>query len=185
MIKNLTEQLLSEIGENPKREGLLKTPLRVEKAWKFLTKGYNENIDDIVNGALFDEQYDEMVSIKDIEFYSLCEHHLLPFFGKIHVAYIPNGKIVGLSKIPRIVEMFSRRLQVQERLTQQIAEIISEILNPKGVGVIAEGRHMCMQMRGVENKKSSTTTSYMTGIFRKDSKTRKEFLDIISMRSSI
>ena len=185
MIKDLTQQLLSEIGEDPSREGLLRTPLRVEKAWKFLTKGYHQRIDDIVNGALFDEKYDEMVNIKDIEFYSLCEHHLLPFFGKVHVAYIPNGKIVGLSKIPRIVEMYSRRLQVQERLTQQIAEIINEILNPKGVGVIAEGRHMCMQMRGVENKKSSTTTSYMTGIFREDPKTRKEFLDIVSMRSKI
>tara|TARA_A100001011_G_C14121709_1_gene761529 strand:- start:27 stop:584 length:558 start_codon:yes stop_codon:yes gene_type:complete len=185
MIKDLTKQLLSEIGEDPNREGLLRTPLRVEKAWKFLTKGYDQSIDNIVNGALFDEKYDEMVNIKDIEFYSLCEHHLLPFFGKVHVSYIPNGKIVGLSKIPRIVEMYSRRLQVQERLTQQIAEIINEILNPKGVGVIAEGRHLCMQMRGVENKKSSTITSYMTGIFRKDPKTRKEFLDIVSMRSTI
>ena len=125
MIKDLTTQLLSEIGEDPSREGLLKTPLRVEKAWKFLTKGYDQSIDDIINGALFNEKYDEMVNIKDIEFYSLCEHHLLPFFGKVHVAYIPNGKIVGLSKIPRIVEMYSRRLQVQERLTQQIAEIIN------------------------------------------------------------
>ena len=185
MIKDLTTKLLSEIGENPNREGLKKTPERVEKAWKFLTQGYEQDIHSVVNGALFEEKYDEMVSIKQIEYFSLCEHHLLPFFGKIHIAYIPNGKIVGLSKIPRIVEMFSRRLQVQERMTQQIAATLDDILSPKGVAVVIEGRHMCMQMRGVENKNSFTTTSYMMGIFREDSKTRKEFLDIISMRNSI
>ena len=185
MIKDLTIKLINEIGENPDREGLKKTPERVEKSWKFLTQGYRQEINSVVNGALFEEKYDEMVNIKQIEYFSLCEHHLLPFFGKAHIAYIPNGKIIGLSKIPRIVEMYSRRLQVQERMTQQIAEILDKILSPKGVAVVIEGRHMCMQMRGVENKNSYTTTSYMMGIFREDSKTRKEFLDIISMRNSI
>tara|TARA_Y100000589_G_C27013101_1_gene571656 strand:+ start:119 stop:676 length:558 start_codon:yes stop_codon:yes gene_type:complete len=184
MIKDLTKKLLDSIGEDKTRDGLKRTPERVEKSWKFLTKGYNQNIDSIVNGALFEEKYDEMVCIKKIEYFSLCEHHLLPFFGKAHVAYIPNGRIIGLSKIPRIVEMYSRRLQVQERLTQQIASTLNEILSPKGVAVILEGRHMCMQMRGVENKHSSTTTSSMLGIFREDSRTRKEFLNIVSMRDS-
>jgi len=185
MIKDLTSELISLIGEDPNREGLKKTPDRVEKSWNFLTKGYRQDIDKVVNGALFEEKYDEMVSIKQIEYFSSCEHHLLPFFGKAHIAYIPNGKIIGLSKIPRIVEMYSRRLQVQERMTQQIAETLNDILSPKGVAVVVEGRHMCMQMRGVENKNSFTTTSYMMGIFREDSKTRKEFLEIISMRNSI
>ena len=180
-IEKIVKNLLKEIGEDPSREGLLKTPRRVAKAWSFLSKGYNQNIDDVVNNAIFYEDYDEMVTILDIDFYSLCEHHLLPFFGKAHVAYIPNGKVVGLSKIPRIVEIFGRRLQLQERMTQNIAQTINEVLSPKGVAVVLEGQHMCMQMRGVEKQNSYTTTSFMTGLFRKDSRTRKEFLDIISM----
>ena len=180
-IEKIVKKLLKEIGEDPSREGLLKTPRRVAKAWSFLSKGYNQNIDDVVNNAIFYEDYDEMVTILDIDFYSLCEHHLLPFFGKAHVAYIPNGKVVGLSKIPRIVEIFGRRLQLQERMTQNIAQTINEVLSPKGVAVVLEGQHMCMQMRGVEKQNSYTTTSFMTGLFRKDSRTRKEFLDIISM----
>ncbi len=181
-IEEIVKQLLTEIGEDPSRDGLLKTPHRVAKAWSFLSKGYTQKIDDIINGAIFHEDYDEMVSILDIDFFSLCEHHLLPFFGKAHVAYIPNGKVVGLSKIPRIVEMFGRRLQLQERMTQNIAQTINEVLSPKGVAVVLEGQHMCMQMRGVEKQNSYATTSFMTGLFREDSRTRKEFLDIISMR---
>ena len=180
-LESIITELLSEIGENPNREGLKKTPLRVAKSWEFLSKGYSQNIDEIVNGAIFSEAYDEMVTIKDIDFYSMCEHHLLPFFGKAHVAYIPNGKVVGLSKVPRIVDMFGRRLQLQERMTQNIAKTINDVLDPKGVAVILEGHHMCMEMRGVEKQNSSTTTSYMTGLFRKDERTRKEFLDIVSM----
>jgi len=181
-IELLTEKLLTEIGEDPKREGLLRTPTRVAKAWKFLAQGYDQDLDTIINNAIFFEDYDEMVTVRDIDFFSLCEHHLLPFFGKAHVAYIPNGKVVGLSKIPRIVEMFGRRLQLQERMTQNIAETINEFLEPKGVAVVLEGQHMCMQMRGVEKQNSYATTSFMTGVFREDSRTRKEFLEIISMR---
>ena len=180
-LESIITELLSEIGENPNREGLKKTPLRVAKSWKFLSRGYSQNIDEIVNGAIFSEAYDEMVTIKDIDFYSMCEHHLLPFFGKAHVAYIPNGKVLGLSKVPRIVDMFGRRLQLQERMTQNIAKTLNDVLEPKGVAVILEGHHMCMEMRGVEKQNSSTTTSYMTGLFRKDERTRKEFLDIVSM----
>ena len=180
-IKNITKQLLDEIGEDSTREGLLKTPHRVAKSWSFLTSGYSKDLDKLVNQAIFHENCDDMVMIKDIEFYSLCEHHLLPFFGVAHVAYIPDGKIIGLSKIPRIVDLFSRRLQVQERLTSQIAETLSKVLHPKGVAVVLEGRHMCMQMRGVENKKSYASSSSMLGIFRDDSKTRKEFLNLVSM----
>ena len=180
-LESIIAELLSEIGENPNREGLKKTPLRVAKSWKFLSRGYSQNIDEIVNGAIFSEAYDEMVTIKDIDFYSMCEHHLLPFFGKAHVAYIPNGKVLGLSKVPRIVDMFGRRLQLQERMTQNIAKTLNDVLEPKGVAVILEGHHMCMEMRGVEKQNSSTTTSYMTGLFRKDERTRKEFLDIVSM----
>ena len=180
-LESIITELLSEIGENPNREGLKKTPLRVAKSWEFLSKGYSQNIDEIVNGAIFSEAYDEMVTIKDIDFYSMCEHHLLPFFGKAHVAYIPNGKVLGLSKVPRIVDMFGRRLQLQERMTQNIAKTLNDVLEPKGVAVILEGHHMCMEMRGVEKQNSSTTTSYMTGLFRKDERTRKEFLDIVSM----
>ena len=180
-LESIIAELLSEIGENPNREGLKKTPLRVAKSWKFLSRGYSQNIDEIVNGAIFSEAYDEMVTIKDIDFCSMCEHHLLPFFGKAHVAYIPNGKVLGLSKVPRIVDMFGRRLQLQERMTQNIAKTLNDVLEPKGVAVILEGHHMCMEMRGVEKQNSSTTTSYMTGLFRKDERTRKEFLDIVSM----
>ena len=181
-IEELTKKLLTEVGEDPDREGLLKTPYRVSKSWSFLTSGYNKDIDKLVNNAIFHEDCDDMVLIKDIEFYSLCEHHLLPFFGRAHVAYIPDGKIIGLSKIPRIVDLFSRRLQVQERLTSQIAETLNNVLKPHGVAVVLEGQHMCMQMRGVENKNSYASSSSMLGIFRKDSKTRKEFLNLISMQ---
>ncbi len=181
-VEKVIKELLIQIGEDPDREGILKTPERVAKAWDFFSKGYTQDLDAIINNAVFTENYDEMVTIKDIDFFSLCEHHLLPFFGKAHVAYIPNGKILGLSKVPRIVEMFSRRLQVQERLTQQIADTIDDVLNPKGVSVVIEGEHMCMQMRGVEKQNSYATTSSMKGIFLKDSRTREEFLTIISMK---
>ena len=179
-IEHLISKLLTELGENPKREGLLRTPLRVSKSWSFLTQGYQIDLDKIVNNAIFNESYDDLILVQDIEYYSLCEHHLLPFFGKAHVAYIPDGKIIGLSKIPRIVEMFSRRLQVQERMTQEISNTLDHVLAPKGVGVVIEGQHMCMQMRGVEKQNSFTTTSSMLVIFREDPKTRDEFLKIIS-----
>ena len=181
-IEELISELLFQIGEDPEREGIVNTPERVAKAWKFLANGYKQDLKLIINNAIFIESYDEMVTVKDIDFFSLCEHHLLPFFGKAHVSYLPNGKIIGLSKIPRIVEMYSRRLQVQERMTQQIAESLNDVLNPKGVAVVLEGQHMCMQRRGVEKQNSYATTSSMTGQFRKDSKTRDEFLKIISIR---
>jgi GTP cyclohydrolase I len=180
-IKNITKKLLKQIGENPNREGLLKTPHRVAKAWDFLSGGYRQDIHSIINNAVFEEKYDQMVLVKDIEFYSMCEHHLLPFFGYAHIAYIPNGKIIGLSKIPRILDMFSRRLQVQERLTQEVSDMLNETLSPKGVAVILEAQHMCMQMRGVQKKNSYMSTSAMHGIFLEDDKTRKEFLDIIKL----
>ena len=180
-LEKLTKNLLDKIGEDSNREGLLKTPKRVAKSWKFLTKGYDTKVEEIINGAIFNEKYDEMVTINNIDFYSVCEHHLIPFFGKAHVAYIPDGKVVGLSKIPRIVEMFSRRLQLQERMTQQIASTLNDVLAPKGVAVILEAQHMCMQMRGVEKQNSHATTSFMTGLFREDERTRKEFLDIVSV----
>ena len=180
-VKELTKKLLIEIGENPDREGLLNTPMRVAKAWDFLSKGYKQDIDEIINNAIFEEEYDQMVVVKDIEFYSMCEHHLLPFFGVAHIAYIPNGKIIGLSKIPRILDMFARRLQVQERMTQEVAGMLQSKLNPRGVAVIIEAQHMCMQMRGVEKRKSYMSTSAMLGIFREDNKTRKEFLDIVKL----
>ena len=169
-IKSLTTSLLKEIGEDPSREGLLNTPLRVAKAWKELSRGYNQDLDKLINNAVFKEDYDQMVMVKDIGFYSMCEHHLLPFFGHAHVAYIPDGKIIGLSKIPRMVDMFARRLQVQERMTQEIAAIIDDSLSPKGVAIIIEAQHMCMQMRGVQKKNSYMTTSSMLGIFRTDNK---------------
>ena len=182
-IEKITKQLLTEIGEDPNREGLIKTPYRVSKAWEFFSKGYKENLDIIINGAIFNEDARDMVIVRDIEFFSLCEHHLIPFFGKAHVGYIPNGKVIGLSKIPRIIDMFSRRLQVQERLTHQIADAINSVLNPKGVSVVMEGRHMCMQMRGVEKQNSFTSTSAMSGQFRKSAETRSEFLSIINRRT--
>ena len=180
-IADLTKLLLKEIGENPNREGLIKTPSRVSKAWSFFSRGYNQNVDEIINGAIFNENAKDMVVVRDVEFFSLCEHHLIPFFGKAHVAYIPNGKVIGLSKIPRIIDMYSRRLQVQERLTRQIAETIQDVLEPIGVAVIMEGQHMCMQMRGVEKQNSLTTTSSMLGKFRQSDRTRAEFLSIIGL----
>tara|TARA_X000001036_G_scaffold318907_1_gene297335 strand:- start:90 stop:653 length:564 start_codon:yes stop_codon:yes gene_type:complete len=182
-IEEITKQLLEEIGENPNREGLIKTPLRVSKAWEFFSKGYKEDLDVIINDAIFEEDARDMVIVRDVEFFSLCEHHLIPFFGKAHVGYIPNGKVIGLSKIPRIIDMFSRRLQVQERLTHQIADAITSVLDPKGVSVVMEGRHMCMQMRGVEKQNSFTSTSAMSGQFRKSAETRSEFLSIINRRT--
>jgi len=172
------KSILIELGEDVNRSGLLKTPERVAKAYKFLTQGYHKDIKEVLNNAIFEEEYDEMVVVKDIDFYSMCEHHLLPFYGKVHVAYIPNGKIVGLSKIPRIVDVFARRLQVQERLTRQIADTIQEYLNPIGVGVIIEAYHMCMMMRGVEKQNSITSTSAMLGVFQDDERTRLEFLNL-------
>lgn len=174
--------MLSGLGEDPDREGLQKTPERVEKALRFLTQGYEQDADELVNDALFTVEYDEMVIIRDIEVYSLCEHHLLPFFGKAHVAYIPNGKVVGLSKIPRLVDMFARRLQVQERLTVQIAEAIEQKLRPRGVGVVIEAMHFCMLMRGVEKQNSLAVSSCMRGAFREQQQTREEFLSLIKKR---
>lgn len=174
--------VLAALGEDPEREGLLRTPERSERAWRDLTKGYRADISKIVNGALFDVNYDEVVIVRDIEFYSLCEHHLLPFFGKIHVAYLPDKKVIGLSKIPRIVDVFARRFQIQERMTQQIAETIQELVKPRGVGVICEARHFCMMMRGVEKQHSGTTTSAMLGAFRDNKETRNELLSLIGQR---
>ena len=171
-------QILKEIGENPDREGLLKTPERVAKAMKFLTSGYEINPDEIIQQAVFNETYSEMVLVKDIEVYSMCEHHVLPFFGKAHIAYIPDGKIVGLSKIPRVVDAYSRRLQVQERLTIEIRDCLQRTLNPKGVAVVLECSHMCMQMRGVQKQNSATTTSAFTGVFLENDPTRKEFINL-------
>ncbi len=178
-IADRMEFILRELGEDPTRDGLVRTPERAEKALRFLTSGYQADVHKLVNGALFEVEYDEMVIVKDIEFYSLCEHHMLPFLGKMHVAYLPKGKVVGLSKIPRIVDAFARRLQVQERLTQQVAEAIQEITNPRGVGVICEAQHFCMMMRGVEKQSSSTVTSAMLGSFRHRRETREEFLALV------
>ena len=182
-IEIITKQLLEELGEDPEREGLLKTPKRVAKAWEFFSLGYNQKLDDIINQAIFKEDAKDMVIVRDIEFFSLCEHHLIPFFGKAHVGYIPDGKVIGLSKIPRIIDMFSRRLQVQERLTSQIADAVNDVLDPKGVAVVMEGQHMCMQMRGVQKQNSYTSTSAMHGKFRTSAETRSEFLSIISRRT--
>jgi len=176
--EDLITELLQRIGEDPKREGLLRTPERYAKALKFLTKGYDESPETVLNNALFTVTYDEMVIVKDIEMFSLCEHHMLPFFGKVHIAYIPKGKVIGLSKLPRLVEVFARRLQVQERLTTEIAETIQQVLDPHGVGVIIEARHLCMMMRGVEKQHSSTVTSAMLGAFR-EPQTREEFLSLV------
>jgi GTP cyclohydrolase I len=175
-------QLLTHIGEDPMREGLLKTPSRVVRMYQFLTKGYHTDIDAVLNKAVFTERYSEMVIVRDIDFFSLCEHHLVPFYGKCHIAYIPDGKIIGLSKMPRIVELFARRLQVQERLTQQIADTIYMRLKPLGVGVVMEARHLCMMMRGVEQHDTVATTSAMLGSFRDDVKTRSEFLTLLQRK---
>lgn len=183
LIASHMRDILGELGENPDREGLVQTPGRFERAMKFLTNGYETDITKIVNGALFNEDVDEMVIVKDIEFFSMCEHHLLPFFGKMHVGYLPKGKVIGLSKIPRIVDAFSRRLQVQERLTQQVAETLQEIVGARGVAVIAEARHFCMMMRGVEKQHSGTVTSAMLGAFRNQKETRDEFLSLIRTKN--
>jgi GTP cyclohydrolase I len=182
--ERLVHDLLIELGEDPQREGLLKTPERVIRAFRFLTEGYRKDVDELFNDAFFEEDYDEMVVVRDIELHSLCEHHLLPFFGKAHVAYIPNRRIVGLSKIPRLVDLFARRLQVQERMTKEIAETMMEKLNPRGVAVVIEARHLCMVMRGVEKQHSSMTTSHMLGAFRDAQSTRMEFMNLISPRST-
>jgi GTP cyclohydrolase I len=178
-------QILAKLGEDPNRDGLLRTPRRVDEALKFLTSGYRTDIEKVVNGALYDVKYDEMVVVKNIEFFSLCEHHMLPFYGKMHVAYLPKNKVVGLSKIPRIVDVFARRLQIQERLTQQVAQTIQDMIDPVGVGVICEARHFCMMMRGVEKQHSGAMTSAMLGLFRDRKKTRDEFLALVNHNGGI
>ena len=183
-MQDLIRQLLAGIGEDPEREGLVRTPLRVEKALKFLTSGYSADVDQVLNNALFTVDYNEMVIVKDIDFYSLCEHHMLPFFGKCHVAYIPRTRVIGLSKIPRLVDIFSRRLQIQERLTSQIADTIREKINPLGVAVVMEATHLCMSMRGVEKQNSFCVTSSMLGGFRDNARTRMEFLELIKLRTA-
>jgi GTP cyclohydrolase I len=182
-LAELTREMLLRLGEDPQREGLLRTPERMAQALEFLTKGYQEDPQEILKGALFTEEYDEMVIVKDVEMFSLCEHHLLPFFGKVHVAYIPNGRVIGLSKIPRLIDVFARRLQVQERLTMQIAECIQQAIAPEGVGVVVEARHLCMMMRGVEKQHSAAVTSSMLGAFRNEENTRQEFLSLIRARN--
>src|SRR3989449_8034546 len=184
-MQELIRKLLAEMGEDPAREGLRETPKRVEKAYKFLTSGYQPDIDHVLNNALFTVDYSEMVIVKDIDFYSLCEHHLLPFFGKCHVAYIPRKQVIGLSKIPRLVEVFARRLQIQERLTSQIAETIREKIGPLGVAVVVEATHLCMSMRGVEKQNSFAITSSMLGAFRDNARTRMEFLELLKLRSAV
>jgi len=178
-MQDIIRRLLAELGENPAREGLLDTPKRVEKALKFLTSGYTADLDAVLNNALFTVDYNEMVIVKDIDFYSLCEHHLLPFFGKCHIAYIPQGRVIGLSKIPRLVEVFARRLQIQERMTSEIADTIKEKIDPMGVAVVIEATHLCMAMRGVEKQNSFAITSAMLGVFHADARTRMEFLELI------
>ena len=182
--EQLVREMIIRLGEDPSREGLMATPERLHKAMKYLTKGYSENAEDVLRKALFTVNYDEMVIVKDIEMFSLCEHHMLPFFGKVHVAYVPNGKVLGLSKIPRLVELFARRLQIQERLTTQIAETIQQVIEPQGVGVVIEARHLCMMMRGVEKQHSAAVTSSMLGCFRTEEETRTEFLSLIRQRSN-
>jgi len=181
-IEGYVEAILKELGEDPARDGLVATPRRVAKSNRYLTSGYADDPSEILNGALFEVDYDEMVLVRDIEFYSMCEHHMLPFFGHVHVGYIPNGKVVGLSKIPRLVEMFSRRLQVQERLTMQVAQTLEDILSPKGVGVVIESKHLCMVMRGVQKQSSYAITSSLRGEFETDPKTRAEFMNLIGHR---
>ncbi len=180
----LVKQILEGLGEKPSRDGLQRTPQRVDQALKFLTSGYKMDVDKVVNGALYEVKYDEMVVVKDIEFFSLCEHHMLPFFGKMHVAYLPKDKVIGLSKIPRIVDIFARRLQIQERLTQEVAQTIQRVIDPVGVGVICEARHFCMMMRGVEKQHSGAMTSAMLGAFRNRKDTRDEFLALVNHRSN-
>jgi GTP cyclohydrolase IA len=182
--QDLYRELLIRIGEDPTRDGLVRTPERMEKSMAFLTRGYRMSVTDVLHDALFDVDYDEMVIVKDVEFYSMCEHHLLPFFGKAHIAYVPNGKVIGLSKIPRLVDVFARRLQVQERLTRQIADAITEAINPQGVAVILEAEHLCMMMRGVEKQHSSTVTSAMLGVFKTQLQTRNEFLSLVRTRGT-
>ena len=180
--EELVREMLVRLGEDPEREGLLRTPERVHKAFEFLTRGYHQDPEAMLKKALFTVTYDEMVIVKDVEVFSLCEHHMLPFFGKVHVTYIPNGKVIGLSKIPRLIEIFSRRLQIQERLTTQIAETIQKVIQPQGVGVVIEARHLCMMMRGVEKQHSQAVTSSMLGCFREEQETRTEFLSLIRQR---
>src|SRR5213594_3307376 len=184
-MQDLIRQMLAELGEDPSREGLRDTPKRVEKAYKFLTSGYDTDIDRVLNNALFTVDYSEMVIVKDIDFYSLCEHHLLPFFGKCHIAYMPSKRIIGLSKLPRLVEVFARRLQVQERLTTQIAQTLQDVLQPRGVAVVVEALHMCMLMRGVEKQNSKAVTSAMLGAFRDRPETRAEFMELIKSRGGL
>ena len=180
--EELMKEIIVRLGEDPEREGLVRTPARVHKAFEFLTRGYSEDPESMLKNALFTVTYDEMVIVKDVEVFSLCEHHMLPFFGKVHVAYIPNGRVIGLSKIPRLIEIFSRRLQIQERLTTQIAETIQKVIQPQGVGVVIEARHLCMMMRGVEKQHSAAVTSSMLGCFRDEQETRQEFLSLIRQR---
>jgi GTP cyclohydrolase I len=180
-MQDIIQRLLAELGEDPSREGLLDTPKRVEKSLRFLTSGYSADVDSVLNNALFTVDYNEMVIVKDIDFYSLCEHHLLPFFGKCHIAYLPQGRVLGLSKIPRLVDIFARRLQIQERLTSQIADTLLEKVQPMGVAVVMEASHLCMSMRGVEKQNSVAVTSAMLGVFREDARTRSEFLELIRM----
>lgn len=182
--EDLVREMIVRLGEDPTREGLVRTPERVHRAYRHLVKGYNEDADAMLKAALFTVNYDEMVIVKDVEMFSLCEHHMLPFFGKVHVAYIPNGKVIGLSKIPRLIEIFSRRLQIQERLTTQIAETIQKAIEPQGVGVVIEARHLCMMMRGVEKQHSAAVTSSMLGCFRNEHETRTEFLSLIRNRAN-
>ncbi len=184
-VKAAIEVLLAETGEDTERDGLVRTPERVAKSLEFLTSGYNQDTDEVLNGALFSVDYSEMVIVKDIDFYSLCEHHLLPFFGKCHIAYLPRDRVVGLSKIPRLVDVFSRRLQIQERLTNQIAKVIEDTLHPLGVGVVVEATHLCMLMRGVEKQNSFALTSAMLGAFRNDARTRSEFLELLKLRGDM
>ena len=178
-VQQMYAEILARIGEDPARDGLLQTPERMAKSLAFLTRGYSQSIEDVLHEALFDVDYDEMVIVKDIEFYSLCEHHLLPFFGKAHIAYVPRGKVVGLSKIPRIVDVYARRLQVQERLTHQVAQAIEDAIHPQGVGVVLEAQHLCMMMRGVEKQSSLTVTSALRGVFKTQTQTREEFLSLV------
>jgi GTP cyclohydrolase I len=184
-MQDLIRRLLAELGEDPDREGLARTPRRVERALRFLTSGYGADIDEVLNDALFTVDYSEMVIVKDIDFYSLCEHHLLPFFGKCHVAYVPDSRVIGLSKIPRIVDVFARRLQIQERMTNQIAQTILQAIRPRGVAVVCEGTHLCMSMRGVEKQNSFAVTSAMLGVFRDNARTRMEFLELIKLRTAV